>query len=146
MIPSIRRATFGDIDGVLALWAEADEAPTITDTRTGLSRLLAVDPGALLLAELYGQLAGTLIAAFDGWRGSFYRLIVYPDLRRRGIATALLRVGERRLFELNAVRLTAIVDWNDPVALAFWRSRGYSDQADRMRFVYTASGLVPRLD
>ena len=120
--------------------------PTITDTRAGLRRLLAVDPGALFLAEFYGQLAGTLIAAFDGWRGSFYRLVVRPDLRRRGIATALLRAGERRLLELDAVRLTAIVDWNDPVAMSFWNGRGYESQADRIRFVYAASGSVPRLD
>jgi ribosomal protein S18 acetylase RimI-like enzyme len=144
MIPAIRRATAEDIDEVLALWADAAEVATITDTRASLARLISTDPGALLLAELYGQLAGTLIAAFDGWRGSFYRLVVRPNLRRRGIATALMRAGEQRLLELDAVRLTAIVDWNDPVALSFWTGRGYESQPDRIRFVYTPSVSVLR--
>jgi GNAT superfamily N-acetyltransferase len=146
MIPAIRPAALEDIDEVLALWADAAEAPTMTDTRAGLARLLATDPGALLLAELDGWLAGTLIAAFDGWRASLYRLVVYPHLRRHGIATALLRPAEQRVLELDAVRLTAIVDWNDPVALSFWTRRGYESQPDRIRFVYTPSVSVLRLD
>jgi ribosomal protein S18 acetylase RimI-like enzyme len=143
---AIRPAAPEDIDDVLALWSDAAEARTVTDTRAGLTRLLAVDPGALLLGELDGQLAGTLIATFDGWRANLYRLVVDPYLRRRGIATALLRAGEQRLLEFDAVRLTAIVDWNDPVALAFWSRSGYDSQPDRIRFVYMPSPSVPRLD
>ena len=35
-------------------------------------------------------MVGSLIAAWDGWRGSFYRLAVHPERRRQRIATALL--------------------------------------------------------
>ena len=64
----------------------------------GLTRLLAADPQALLVAELDGVVAGSLIAAWDGWRGSFYRLAVSPEHRRKGLATMLLREGERTRF------------------------------------------------
>lgn len=67
---------------------------------------------------------GSLIAAWDGWRGSFYRLAVHPDHRRRGIGTALLREGERRLRARGAVRLTAILAGADPVAAGFWEAVG----------------------
>jgi ribosomal protein S18 acetylase RimI-like enzyme len=135
---TIRSATEGDIASVLRLWEDAGGHPTVTDTHQGLTVLLADDREALLLAESGGAIVGSLIAAWDGWRGSFYRLAVHPDRRRQGLALALLRRGERRLHALGAVRLTAIVAHEDPVAAAFWEAAGYRGQLDRTRFVRLA--------
>jgi len=132
---TIRNATEDDIQSVLKLWAAAGNLPSVTDSRDGLTRLLAADPQALLVAELDGVLAGSLIAAWDGWRGSFYRLAVSPEHRRKGLATMLLREGERRLRERGAVRLTAIVADDEAGAMAFWQAVGYEQQQHRARFV-----------
>jgi ribosomal protein S18 acetylase RimI-like enzyme len=132
---TIRSATPQDIAAVLALWQGASETATVTDTRDGLARLLAADDDALILAETGGALVGSLIAAWDGWRGSFYRLAVEPGSRRQGVAMALVREGERRLRARGAVRLTAIVIDDDPIAMAFWRAAGYARQQHRARFV-----------
>src|SRR5207302_1046872 len=105
----IRSATSADVVAVLALWNAADDPPGVTDTPDGLGALLATDRQALLIAESERRVVGSLIAAWDGWRGSFYRLAVHPNRRREGIATALLREGESRLRGRGAVRLTAIV-------------------------------------
>jgi ribosomal protein S18 acetylase RimI-like enzyme len=135
---TIRSAAEGDIPPVLGLWKAAGGPPSVSDTHEGLARLLAADRAALLIAELNGLVVGSLIAAWDGWRGSFYRLAVRPDQRRRGISTALLREGERRLRELGAVRLTAIVADDEPAAVSFWVAAGYERQRDRVRFVRLA--------
>jgi len=82
---------------------------SVSDSPEGLAGLLTADPQALLVAELDGVLAGSLIAAWDGWRGSFYRLAVSPEHRRKGLATMLLREGERRLRERGAVRLASVI-------------------------------------
>jgi ribosomal protein S18 acetylase RimI-like enzyme len=132
---TIRSATEQDVESVLCLWEASGGPPTITDTHEGLSTLLAGDSEALLLAEHDGAVVGSLIAAWDGWRGSFYRLAVHPDRRREGIATVLLREGDHRLRARGAVRLTAIVAENDPVAIGFWQATGYARQRDRVRFV-----------
>jgi ribosomal protein S18 acetylase RimI-like enzyme len=87
----LRSATEEDIASVLGLWETAGGPASVSDTREGLSRLLARDGDALLLAESGGAVVGTLIAAWDGWRGSFYKLVVHPDQRRQGLATGLLR-------------------------------------------------------
>ncbi len=133
---TIRNATEGDISTVLDLWVAADSVPTVTDSRDGLVRLLRADSGALLVAEHVGIVIGTLIAAWDGWRGSFYRLAVSPEHRRKGLATMLLRAGERRLHECGAVRLTAIVADQEPGAIGFWQAAGYERQQHRARFVH----------
>jgi ribosomal protein S18 acetylase RimI-like enzyme len=133
---TIRSASLPDIAGVLDLWAEAGSVPTIgDDSPDGLTLLLATDSQALLVAELDSVLAGSLIAAWDGWRGSFYRLAVAPRHRRKGLATELLKEGERRLFERGAIRLTAIVAEDEDGAMGFWRAAGYGRQERRARFV-----------
>jgi ribosomal protein S18 acetylase RimI-like enzyme len=136
----IRAAGEEDIAAVLDLWTAAGSLPTVSDSPEGLARLLAADPQALLVAELAGVLVGSLIAAWDGWRGSFYRLAVSPEHRRKGFATVLLREGERRLRERGAVRLTAIVADDEAGAMAFWRVVGYEHQQQRARFVRHCDG------
>jgi ribosomal protein S18 acetylase RimI-like enzyme len=138
----IRHASEQDVERVLLLWSAAGSAETVTDTRDGVLGLLDADPEALLVVESDGgEIVGSLIAAWDGWRGSFYRLAVHPDRRRRGIATALLQEGERRLLARGAARFTAIVTDDDPDAMAFWAATGYEQQQSRARFV---SNVGPR--
>jgi ribosomal protein S18 acetylase RimI-like enzyme len=132
---TIRSAGERDIASVLDLWVVAGSVPSVSDSPEGLARLLDADPRALLVAELDGVLVGSLIAAWDGWRGSLYRLAVSPEHQRRGLATMLLREGERRLRERGAVRLTAIVAADEADAMAFWQAAGYERQQHRARFV-----------
>ena len=120
---------------MLDLWSVSDAVPTPTDRLEPLRVLLSVDPGALIVADAGGELVGSLIAAWNGWRGSFYRLAVHPDHRRRGIATRLVRAGEQRLRERGALRLDALVADDQSAALRFWSAAGYELQADRRRFV-----------
>jgi len=120
---------------VLELWAAAAGPTGLAETTERLSVLVHADRQALLVAEAEDVLAGTLIAAWDGWRGSFYRLAVRPDWRRRGLARALVREGERRLGERGAVRLTAIIADDDSVAISFWSALGYRRQPRRARFI-----------
>lgn len=135
---AIRAASAEDLPAVLALWAASDSEPTATDDVDALRVLLARDPGALLVAVTDGgTVVGSLIAGFDGWRGSLYRLAVHPSWRRRGLGTELLRAGERRLEELGARRLDAIVVTTAEPALAFWAAAGYERQSARARFVST---------
>ncbi len=131
----LRRANPQDIGSVLTLWEAAGGPSSVSDTSDGLAHLMAHDPDALLVAESGGVVIGSLIAAWDGWRGSFYKLVVHPQQRRRGLATELLREGESRLRERGAMRLTAIVIEDDPTAMAFWKAAGYLRQSQRTRFI-----------
>jgi ribosomal protein S18 acetylase RimI-like enzyme len=131
----LRSATEQDLASVLLLWEGAGGPRTVSDTWEGLVQLLNADRDALLLAEVDAKLIGSLIVAWDGWRGSFYKLVVVPDRRRQGVARALLKEGERRLRALGALRLTAIAVEENPAAMAFWRAAGYECQRARARFV-----------
>ena len=134
---TIRTGDGADLAAVVALWRAAANEPSATDSECALEALLDRDAGSLLLAEADGWIVGSLIAAWDGWRGSFYRLVVDRGWRRRGMATALVRVGENRLRDLGAARLTAIVTDDQGTGAALWEALGYSRQPGASRFVRT---------
>ena len=135
MIPTIRPARPADIQSVLTLWIESDAEPPHTDDAEFLHALMAEDPEALVVAEDGTDIVGSVIAAWDGWRGSILRLVVSPTHRRQGLAVRLLAHAETRLSTVGAVRLQAIVVETDPVAVGFWTATGWEQQVERLRFV-----------
>jgi ribosomal protein S18 acetylase RimI-like enzyme len=133
--PTIRNAETRDIDAILRLWREAGSVPTVTDNAASLTVLIEHGPGTLLVAECAAELVGSLIVGWDGWRGSFYRLAVHPDHRRRGIAAALVLEGEHRLRARGARRFNAVVVGDAEEANGFWDGIGYERQTNRSRFI-----------
>jgi ribosomal protein S18 acetylase RimI-like enzyme len=130
----IRPARAADLGAVLELWggARSDHART-EDTFERVQRAL----DAILVAEADGAIVGAVIAAFDGWRGNFYRLAVAPAFRRRGIGARLVAAGEERVRALGAPRVTALVAFEDADARGFWASVGYGADAEIGRMVKT---------
>jgi ribosomal protein S18 acetylase RimI-like enzyme len=135
MSVSIRPGRHDDVDALLALWRDADAEPTHTDDADGLTTLLQRDPHALILAVDGDRLVGSVIAGWDGWRGSIYRLAVAPDHRRAGLGHRLLQAAEDRLQQAGTRRSQAIVVETDAQAAAFWRASGWVEQVERIRFV-----------
>lgn len=135
----IRPARHEDVDAIIELWNHAAEnSSRPADTGAAVALLLRRDPEALLVAEDDGDLIGTILAGWDGWRAHLYRLAVHPRRRRQGIGQALLVAGERRLAELGAQRFDAMVLDDNDVGHRLWTAAGYRRQDDWGRWVRTA--------
>jgi ribosomal protein S18 acetylase RimI-like enzyme len=135
---AIRTGRSEDVGPVLELWQSAGATPKPTDTQEGLAQLLASSQSVLLLAEVDGRLAGTVIGGWDGWRGNIYRLAVVPEYRRRGIASALMREVDAALQAMGARRISALVERDHPWAVGFWNAlerAGYRYDPTMTRYV-----------
>jgi ribosomal protein S18 acetylase RimI-like enzyme len=136
----IRHAHTDDLDALLTFWKTAAEGTSISDDRDGVERLAARDPEALILAELDGELVGTVIAGFDGWRCHLYRLAVHPRRRRQGIASALLAAAEERFARLGGRRADAMVLVRNETAHHAWGAAGYEPEEQWRRWVKPLAG------
>jgi RimJ/RimL family protein N-acetyltransferase len=133
----LRPARSDDVAAVLALWLAAELFPSATDDAVSVRRLIAHDAAALLVADLEGEVIGSVCATWDGWRGNLYRLAVHPDHRRKGIALRLVARAEQRIADLGGRRIGSIVVDEDEHAVAFWRAAGYERDHRVSRFVKT---------
>ena len=131
----LRPARADDVPAVLALWRAAGLVPSTTDDADSVRGLIARDAEALLVAEIDGEIVGSICGTWDGWRGNFYRLAVHPGHRRKGIALKLVARAERRIAALGARRISSIVVDGDDHAVAFWRAAGYERDDRVARFV-----------
>jgi ribosomal protein S18 acetylase RimI-like enzyme len=132
----LRAAAATDVDDLLALWLEAAENDSRpTDTRDAVLALLARDPDAAILAEADGELIGSVIAGWDGWRYHLYRLAVHPSWRRQGVGRLLLSAAEGRFTALGATRADAMVLASNDLGQQLWDARGYHEQPEWRRWV-----------
>jgi ribosomal protein S18 acetylase RimI-like enzyme len=138
----IRRCNPTDCAGVIQLWKDADATPSITDTVDELRRTIAGGNAIVLIAiDDVGQIVGSVIGGWDGWRGNIYRLAVAPSARRLGIAAMLVNeVSARLAIEKGARRITALVEKAHLHATGFWdsmKSDGYEYDPRLIRYIKT---------
>jgi len=125
---------------LLTFWRDAAKGVSVTDDPSGVERVLTHPTTTVLLAEENGELVGTLIAGWDGWRAHLYRLAVSPDRRRQGIASALLAEAQERLAGLGARRLDAMVLNDNPEAHLAWESNHFQAQPQWRRWIKPVQG------
>ncbi|HLG54922.1 MAG TPA: GNAT family N-acetyltransferase [Vicinamibacterales bacterium] len=138
-----RQATLDDVDRVFRLWQESGASMGPSDRVEQLRRVVANPAAVLLLAEVDDEIVGTLLGAFDGWRGNMYRLVVHPSQRRQGIARQLVRQVEHIFAEWGVRRITVLIEVDRPWAMEFWTAVGYPRDHRIVRHVGTLdeSGL-----
>jgi ribosomal protein S18 acetylase RimI-like enzyme len=117
---TIRACLLEEAPLLLPFWKEAAPGESPTDNAMGVNILLKEREDAVILAVDGDTIVGTVIAAFDGWRGNIYRLAILPPYRDRGIARRLVREAERRLVIRGAKRLVALASSHSDTAVPFW--------------------------
>ncbi|MEE8466432.1 MAG: GNAT family N-acetyltransferase [Dehalococcoidia bacterium] len=131
----LRQCLETDIESVLELWRAAGSTPSMTDTHEDLRTAINSTASSVLLAVSGGTVAGSIIGAFDGWRGNVYRLAVHPDHQRRGIARRLVSEVEEWLRRQGAKRVGAVVEKDHPWATGFWDSTEFVLEPMDLRYV-----------
>jgi ribosomal protein S18 acetylase RimI-like enzyme len=132
---TIRAARLIDCDGLLELWKRAGIRSNVTNEKKMLRVRLARDRDLFLVAWHGRRIVGSLIAGWDGWRGSMARLAVDPAYRGNRIAQRLLVRTEARLRKRGAKRIGALVFADNKLGQRFWRAAGYRRELTVTRYV-----------
>jgi ribosomal protein S18 acetylase RimI-like enzyme len=131
-----RFATESDVDSLIAFWStNGENAGRPVDSSDLVRQLIARDPKALIVAPKDQQIKGTVIAGWDGWRGSIYRLAVEDSARRNGLGRHLMKLAELRLAGFGAERVGAMVLEPNQLAHSFYSKLEYSKQDEWRRWV-----------
>ena len=113
--------------GVALLWREAfPDDPPWNAAEAAIPAKLAVQPDLLLLAVRAEQVAGSIMAGYDGHRGWLYALAVLRACERRGPGTRLVREAERRLARLGCAKVNLQVRASNAAVVAFYERLGYA--------------------
>ncbi len=113
-----------DYDAVIKLWEAAGlpYKPRGRDSRSAIEQQLRLPTAIYLVAELDGQIVGSVLGTHDGRKGWINRVAVHPDHRRKGIARRLVEAVERRCLELGIEIFAALIeDWNETSMKVFAR-------------------------
>ncbi len=130
----IREARPEDFEAIIRLWEGIDRHTGLPDRVEYLQVFHAFAPDLFLVAESGGEIIGTVIGGWDGWRAQIARLATRMDWRRRGVARALVQEIERRLIARGAKRIYALVDKRSPPAIPFWETVGYAPNENIIQY------------
>jgi len=124
---SIRTYQAEDREEVVALWKISFAGdPPRNEPSLVIDRKLLENDELFFVGVSSGSVVGTVLAGFDGVRGWAYHLAVAPELRRRGLAGALMDHAEAMLLSRGCPKLNLQVRTSNAEVVAFYESRGYA--------------------
>ena len=135
MFPEITIREFhfpDDYNAAIELWSSMEKGVRVgkSDTPEEIQKKLNRYPDLFLVAEMAGQIIGTVIGGYDGRRGLIYHLAVSRDLRGRGIGSQLMAVVENRLRTKGCLKCYLIAFEDNIDAMQFYEHRGWREMTE----------------
>lgn len=117
-----------DFEEVITLWERCDLLRPWNDPEMDIERKLQHDADLFLVAEVGGEVVGSLMGGYDGHRGSAYYLGVHPEFRGRGIANALLSRLEKKLIARGCPKIQIMVREENDLVIGMYERLEYEQQ------------------
>ncbi|MTC24463.1 MULTISPECIES: GNAT family acetyltransferase [unclassified Providencia] len=122
-----------DYEEVLTLWERCQLNEISGDPELDIERKLQCGADLFLVAEVSGEVVGTIMGGYDGIRGTAVYLAVYPEFRGRGIANALVSRLEKKLIARGCGRIELLVNEESDSAICMFEKMLYEEeQAERL--------------
>ena len=128
----VRVMRIEDYDAVCALWLSCAGMGLndLDDSREGIARYLARNPGTCFVAEADGRVVGAILAGHDGRRGHLCHAAVANDCRRQGIGTALVKAAVQALEARGIHKVNLVVFERNGAGNTFWDRLGFGRRRD----------------
>jgi ribosomal protein S18 acetylase RimI-like enzyme len=115
-----------DQGAVIRLWKKCGLLVPANDPIRDIARKIRFQKELFLVAVHRGQIAGTVMAGYEGRRGWINYLAVAPARQRKGIGRKLMQEAEGRLLALGCPKVNLLVRTSNTRVIEFYRKLGFS--------------------
>jgi ribosomal protein S18 acetylase RimI-like enzyme len=116
-----------DVQSVIALWKRCNLTRPWNDPVSDIAFARRSSPhAAVLVWEIEGKIAASVMVGHDGHRGTLYYVGVEPGLQRNGLGREVVRCAEEWLVERGAGNINILVRTDNAEARKFWEKVGFS--------------------
>lgn len=130
-----------DEAAIIQLWHDCGLTRPWNDPSKDIARKLTVQSDLFLVGEVDATIVATLMGGYDGHRGWINYLAVSPAHQRRGYASALMRVAERKLLEMGCPKINLLIRSGNVAVQGFYETLGF--QQDEV--ISLGKRLIPDL-
>lgn len=127
----IRNMIPEDYSAIKILW---ENTPGLklekADSKDGITRYLVRNPNLSFVAEIDGQIIGTVLCGEDGRRGYLQHLCVENKHRHNGIAKMLLAKAIEQFSSLQLYEIRIFVLKSNNIGTQFWSKLGWELRKD----------------
>jgi len=123
----IRPYRLEDEASLVELWDRCGLLRAWNDPRKDIARKLRVQPDLFLVGTIDGTIVASVMGGYDGHRGWINYLAVDPDLRRRGLARALMAEVEAQLRVRGCPKINLQVRRGNQEVAAFYHAIGFGE-------------------
>ncbi|WP_410014104.1 GNAT family acetyltransferase [Sodalis sp. C49] len=114
-----------DFEEVITLWERCDLLRPWNDPEMDIERKMQCGADLFMVAEVAGEVVGSIMGGYDGHRGSAYYLGVHPDYRGRGIANALISRLEKKLIARGCPKIHLMVREDNEAVIGMYEKLEY---------------------
>ena len=116
-----------DYDAVRALWLtiRGFGIRALDDSREDVVRFIRRNPTTSVVAEMEGNIIGSILCGSDGRQGALYHVCVAKAYRRQGIGTRMVGYCMHQLKEMGINKVGLIAFTSNEAGNAFWKQIGW---------------------
>lgn len=124
----IRVMTMEDYEAVHSLWMTIHGfgIRSMDDSREGIAAFLRRNPSTSVVAEMDGQIIGSILCGHDGRRGCLYHVCVAEAYRQNGIGQQMVQVCLQALKAEGINKVNLIAFKSNEVGNRFWQGLNWS--------------------
>lgn len=126
--PLIRIFEEKDRANVIALWSECELIRQWNDPNKDIDRKMAFQPEWFFVMELGGNIIGTIMAGYDGHRGSIFYLAIAQKYQGHGFARKLMEYTAHELEKAGCPKVNLMVRRSNEAVCAFYEKIGYKQE------------------
>jgi ribosomal protein S18 acetylase RimI-like enzyme len=121
----IRPYRLEDESEVIALWERCELTRPWNDPKQDIARKMQVNPELFLVAMIETRVIGTVMAGYEGHRGSINYLAVDGRYRRKGLGRELVCRAERLMVTLGCPKINLQIRLENKEVVQFYAAMGY---------------------